>query len=245
MRQKQAITWIVSIAILSFLSSFPATGQAQSGQFDVTASYQVTFESTWSQDTHPHPNGSALFPTNSAHFSGLIGGSHNNGVTLWQSGQLASLGIKRMAEFGSKGDLRNEVDAAINDGTAYAVISGGGIGLSPGSVTIASVLMNKTHPLVTLTSMIAPSPDWFVGVAGLSLLDDQGNWVTEKTVVLYPYDAGTDSGVDYTSGNSVTSPPEAIASLQGISPFSSQPIGTLTFKRTDLPQKIYMPLLFR
>ena len=206
---------------------------------DQTATYRVTFTSTWSQATHPHPNGAASFPP-TPHLSGLIGGSHNENVTFWQNGATASLGIKNMAEQGLKTDLQNEVNQAISAGIANTVISGGGIPLSPDSVSISSVVMTKEYPLVTLTSMIAPSPDWFVGVSGLSLLDDQNNWLPEKVVVLYPYDAGTDSGTDYLALDNATTPPAPITRLQDVAPFSNQPIGTFTFTRTD--QNQFVPI---
>jgi hypothetical protein len=57
--------------------------------------------------------------------------------------------------------------------------------------------------------MIAPSPDWFVGVAALSLYGDDG-WIEELVVDLYPYDAGTDSGPSYTSPNEPTEVREGI-----------------------------------
>ena len=206
---------------------------------DQTATYRVTFTSTWSQATHPHPNGATSFPP-TPHLSGLIGGSHNENVTFWQNGATASLGIKNMAEQGLKTDLQNEVNQAISAGTANTVISGGSIPLSPDSVSISSVVMTKEYPLVTLTSMIAPSPDWFVGVSGLSLLDDQNNWLPEKVVVLYPYDAGTDSGTDYLALDNATTPPAPITRLQDVAPFSNQPIGTFTFTRTD--QEPFVPI---
>ncbi|WP_425153537.1 hypothetical protein [Candidatus Palauibacter sp.] len=77
------------------------------------------------------------------------------------------------------------------------------------------------------------SPDWFVGVSGLSLRDDDGDWVEELEVVLYPLDAGTDSGPAYTSANDDTRPKEPIRGLQGERPFSDEPIGTFTFVLTD------------
>ena len=94
-------------------------------------------------------------------FSILIGGTHNNQVTFWQPGQLASTGIKSMAEFGGTSDLSPEVQTAINAGTADAVILGGAIGQSPGS-TSSTFTANQAFPLVTLVTMVAPSPDWFV-----------------------------------------------------------------------------------
>ena len=48
------------------------------------------------------------------------------------------------------------------------------------------------HPLVTLVSMLGPSPDWFIGVSGLNLRD--GNrWKEIVEVDLYPYDGGSRS----------------------------------------------------
>ena len=85
--------------------------------------------------------------------------------------------------------------------------------------------------MVTLVSMIAPSPDWFVGVHGLALLED-AMWKDEIVVQLFAYDAGTDSGVTYASANQATDPPVVIARIQ-VSPFdASDPLGTFTFTRT-------------
>ncbi len=190
-----------------------------------TATYRVVFEATWSASTHP-----TNFP-GGAHFSPLIGAVHNAGVTFWARDGTATPGIESMAETGGTSRLTTEIQAEIPGG-ALAVINGSGI-RSPASTTIQAVALREDFPLVTLVTMIAPSPDWFVGVAGLSLRDDEGNWVEELEVVLYPYDAGTDSGPSYTSANDDTQPQEPIRSLRGESPFSDEPIGTFTFTRTD------------
>jgi hypothetical protein len=88
-------------------------------------------------------------------------------------------------------------------------------------------------PLVTLVTMVAPSPDWFVGVSGLSLLVD-GQWANERRVEVFPWDAGTDSGETYESENQKTLPPVAIHRLLG-RPVTSggavAPFGTFTFTR--------------
>jgi hypothetical protein len=62
--------------------------------------------------------------------------------------------------------------------------------------------------------MIAPSPDWFTGVHGLSLVEN-GRWLDQKTVVLDLYDAGTDSGVTYNSLDVDTQPRELIRKITG------------------------------
>lgn len=192
--------------------------------------YTVTFEATWSEATHPTD-----FPSGDPHFSGLIGALHNDGTEFWRTGQIATSGIQQMAETGSKSLLTNEVNDAIANGTAEQLLSGSGIGRSPGSAAIGPVVVNQSHPLLTLVSMIAPSPDWFVGVSALTLVDSDGNWINEQVIELAPYDAGTDSGPSYQSPNAATTPRQPIANIEGVAPFSSEPIGTFRVTRTDAP----------
>ena len=238
---------VASIILLTFLipySLFVQNDIARSASNqNASATYRVTFEATWSNETHPYAN----FPT-TAHFSRLVGATHNANVTFWEVGGVASSGIESMAESGGTSTLSSEVEAQITNNNALAVLLGGNIPSSPGTATVESFEVNQTFPLVTLVSMIAPSPDWFVGVSNLSLLDDQGNWVASKEVTLYPYDSGTDSGPDYTSPNDDTNPQEPISRIRGQFPFSDQPIGTFTFTRLDVPEpkcNLYLPLLRR
>jgi hypothetical protein len=189
-----------------------------------TANYTITFESTWSSATHP--NG---FPSN-PHFSGLIGGTHSGNISFWKEGDIASIGVENMAETGNKTELINEVTAAINAGNAYSLLSGGSINPSPGSVSLQFDITSD-YPKVTLVSMVAPSPDWFIGVSNLDLCEN-GEWIVSRTIDLFAYDAGTDSGPNYTSSNQDTNPKENIAVLttgvfnvNGIVPI----LGTFTF----------------
>ena len=193
-----------------------------------SAQYQLTFEATWSQATHPTD-----FPPN-PHFSGLIGASHGPAVRLWEEGGTATPGIKNMAETGAKSPLDGEIDSLINDGSACVIISGGGINPSPGVVTV-ELTVSQDCPVVSAVSMIAPSPDWFVGVSGLSLYEN-GAWIEHKVVELLPYDAGTDSGSSYTSPDEPTDSPEAIRRIE-VEPLlidgSVLSLGTFTFSRLD------------
>ncbi len=190
-----------------------------------TAIYSVTFNATWSATTHPTD-----FPSG-AHFSPLIGAVHNDSTSFWASGETATPGIEQMAETGGTGLLTREIRAEIPH-NAISVINGRGIG-SPASTTISEVVVTLDHPLITLVTMIAPSPDWFVGTAGQSMQDEFGQWVDELTFVLYPYDSGTDDGASYRSPNADSSPKQAIKGLKGVSPFSDESIGTYTFTRID------------
>jgi len=193
-----------------------------------TAKYKVTFNATWSQDTHPDD-----FPLN-PHFSGLIGASHSDKVNFWEEGKLASSGIKNMAEKGSKSPLNDEINTAIREGKAFKLLSGEVINPSPGSTSL-TLKVSKSYPLVSLVTMIAPSPDWFVGVNSLNLFKN-GAFVEEKTVILYAYDAGTDSGTNYTSPDEPTNPPVPIFKIE-TSPFVYKnvvvPLGNFTFTKID------------
>lgn len=219
----------IVLAYLTLIVSLAAAGLAQAD----TEMYRVTFDAEWSAATHPTD-----FPA-TAHLSGLIGGSHTSAVTFWALGGLASAGIESMAETGQKPLLTDEVNAAITAGDAYALLSGGGINPSPGSVQY-DFTMDSAYPLVTLVSMIAPSPDWFVGVSGLPLHDGNG-WQNNVLVDLWPYDAGTDSGVTFDSANADTNPQDPIAQITGY-PFTGTPrIGTFTF--TIIPEPGTLALL--
>jgi hypothetical protein len=197
---------------------------------DYTARYQVVFNASWSRETHPEE-----FPA-SAHWSALVGGVHNSAVHFWRAGETASEGIRLMAERGRQSNLLEEVNAAISAGTADFTLAGGGIGVSPGSVSLTfPQSMRRDFPLVTLCSMVAPSPDWFVAVDSLSLIEN-GEWAKEKTATLFGYDAGTDSGATFTSPDIVTVPRGVVTRFTGFPALVNGeivPFGTFTFTRLD------------
>jgi len=197
------------------------------------ASYKLTYATEWT---------AATFPTNfpaGAHFSGLIGGTHNDQVKFWENGQLASDGIENMAETGAKGSLTSEIEAAKADGKAQFLLSGSG---ATASDTVELEFdINPAYPLVTLVSMVAPSPDWFVGVRDLSLFDSAvDDWKQTVVVKLAVYDAGSDSGLVFGAGNADTQPPEVITRLSsstsdtdfvdGVGP-AGEFVATMTFER--------------
>ena len=191
-----------------------------------TARYHATFQATWSAGSHP-----VDFPS-TAHFSPLVGGTHTARVTFWREGVLATAGIRDMAERGLTTRLSEEIDAAIAAGTAEHIFTGGNIGISPGTAA-ADFEISQSHPLITLVSMIAPSPDWFVGVSALPLFAG-GQWVDERRIELLPWDAGTDSGATFTSPDLVSAPPVPIAPIAS-APLAPSgrvvPLGTFTFTR--------------
>ena len=186
-----------------------------------SAMYTVEFEGAWT--TTATPGG---LPAG-AHFSPLIGGVHNDQVTFLTDGGMASAGVESMAEVGGTSTLSGEVEA---DANALHVLHRSG-NINPTASATLNATLDTDHPRVTLLTMIAPSPDWFVGVSGLSLLDASGNWVASHTVDLYAWDAGTEDGAEFSLANPATSPQGVITNLRGTGKFSNEKIATLTFTR--------------
>ena len=199
-----------------------AQGTAQS------ATYRVTFEGKFTASALA----SGVSVPSGEHFTTLIGAVHNGSATFWSSGGTASAGIESMAEVGGTSALKSEINANSNALTVIeqSIASGGT------ATATVDITLTTDHPLVTLTSMIAPSPDWFVGVSGLSLRNtaDDG-WQPSLAVNLFPYDAGTEEGAEFSLTNSATSPQGTITSIKGTGKFSNEPIATLAFDLLAAP----------
>jgi len=154
-----------------------------------TAVYQVTVRNFWGPDDFPQG-----FP-DGAHLSLFGGAIHNASVSFWQIGEPPSRGIEDMAEAGLIDILlSDDVSPAIAQGTASSFVevrrfTESSIDGEPGTLEFEASL-TRSHPLITMTSMLGPSPDWFVGVSGLSLLnsddgDDVGGGVGDETTGVY------------------------------------------------------------
>lgn len=192
------------------------------------AKYTLTFNATWSAQTHPND-----YPPG-PHFSGLIGLTHNINAELFRKGKIASDGIKNMAELGSKIPLQSEIQNLIDNGTGKYLISGGGISPSPGAVSLEFDI-TYSHSMITVVSMIAPSPDWFIAVSDINLIQNN-KWVLKKVVTVDSYDAGTDSGPTFLSADDPTIPRNPISEIT-TEPLAVNnivaPMGTITFTKLD------------
>lgn len=198
-------------------------GSLASAQISSSADYEVLFDATWSSSTHP-----SAYPA-FAHFSPLIGATHDSSIQLWTDGGIATNGIESMAETGGTFALTGEINAAIGAGSAGSVVTGGVVGISPGTAT-ANLTATTAHSKLSLVTMIAPSPDWFVGIDSVDLIEN-GRWVDQKTIDLYAWDAGTDSGPNFNSSNQNTVPQEPIHLLTNGPFFGTVPLGTFTITR--------------
>ena len=182
--------------------------------------YRVTFKGMWNLQSTP----GGIVP--GAHFTTFVGAVHNSNVTYWRSGGLATPGIENVAELGATDRFRFEIYVS-GDNKLSIIHERPGTG-PEGSDTF-DIKVTSDYPLVTLLSMIGPSPDWFVGISGVSLLDGNGEWRDELVVNLYPYDAGTEEGDEFSLSNPATNPQEPISSIRNTGKFSNSPMATLTF----------------
>ena len=185
-----------------------------------SATYKMTFEGLWTADDITD----SRLP-GSAHFTQVIGATHNSSTTLWRPGGTASQGIENVAELGSTSALRTEINSNPN---AIEIIAAGSSFISPRGTVSDTFTSTTSHPLVSVLSMIAPTPDWFVGVSSLSLYDN--GWRSRVQVDLYPYDAGTEDGGGWSLGNPATNPQGVITSIRNKEKFNNNPLGRLTFE---------------
>ncbi len=194
-----------------------------------SATYGVTFRATWDAASH---GSSPPFPSG-AHFSRVVGATHVEELSFWSSGGIATGGIESMAETGAVTAFCNEVQAEVDGGRAGGCIRGQEASFrSPGTVTLAFDV-DEGSPFLTLVSMIAPSPDWFVGVDGIAL-QQGGCWTPRIETDLVGYDAGTDSGTTFTARDADVTPHEPIGPIDDLPAMVREvPFATLVLERED------------
>lgn len=204
-----------------FLNSFLIFVLFNSFVFAQDAVYSLDFISNWTSSQHPTD-----YPT-AAHWSTLVGTTHNNSVSFWGFGQFASPGVKDVAELGVRTNIVSEINTSITNGNAYQLLE---FPLGLGTLfSFEGINIDANFPYISLMSMVAPSPDWLAEIHNVKLTDGSGNWLPTLTVNVYATDAGTDSGATYMSADLATIPPQPISSLQNVLPFSDKIVVTFSF----------------
>jgi len=188
--------------------------------------YTVVIKSTWTKASHPfeYPSG--------AHFSGMIGASHNAKYSIFAIGRRPTPGLERLSEEGKHSPLDTEIRAAIDQGSALMLFESGGLKNWKDSM-VATVRVDPAHPLVSVVNMIAPSPDWFTGASDVNLAEN-GAWISRRTVTLYAYDSGGDDGTTYKARDKDTNPKKPTtraANRHFVSHGRVKSVATVTFVR--------------
>lgn len=188
---------LLALALSTFLAG---------NTFADQATYQITFTGQW-PGTLP----------NNAHFSPLIGATHCDPGAILSVGDVASPGVENVAEIGVTTTLVNEINAGISAGTLGTLVSRDG-NIGPSQTVTLNMTVDSEHSLLTLITMIAPSPDWFVGVHDLDLLDSNGEWHQQLVIAVGSYDAGTENGNNFSINNAATVPQSVITDLDAANP---------------------------
>lgn len=190
--------WLTLFIVLVQLSC----GKKVVSILQTDARYSITLTGKWQlpQFTVP-PN---------VHFTFFAGMIHNQHASLWRPGSNASIGIENVAEVGGINELIQEVDAIIFQKNAISHLA-----LPPPSATgtlTSNIYCTENHSFVSFASMIAPSPDWFVGVNSINLYSNN-QWLADTLINLYVYDAGTEEGDVFSMTNPATAPQQPISLL--------------------------------
>jgi len=190
------------------------------------ATYTMTVSLNWTSPQFGVPGG--------AHVTPLIGMIHSKDTFQWKTGILATAGLELVAEQGVNTIMDTELDAIIASGKALSKFT-----FTQPAITgtvINTITLNTNYPLISFASMLAPTPDWFIGLNSFSLLDNNSQWISDITIDLYSYDAGSEDGDVFSTGYPDSSPhgnvailTPANASILANGNASVGPIGTIRF----------------
>jgi hypothetical protein len=130
--------------------------------------------------------------TNGTYFTPLLVAAHPKDVHLFEPGVAASAHLQAMAEGGDISGLISDM-AAIGANTVEN--PAGGL-LAPGSTTTLTLHTGRRNKALSITAMLLPTNDGFVGLDALPLPRRPGTY----TYTLNGYDAGTEVNDEIVNG---------------------------------------------
>jgi len=154
------------------------------------AVYEVRVERTWSDATHPRD-----YPGDVAHFSPGIGATHGASYRMFAEGGIATAGLETLSQKGKTSPFDMEIAGAQDKGAVANVFMLAPVRIVAGE-SKAEFKADDAHSMVSFAQMIAPSPDWFTGIASIALKRD-GRWIDGETMPLYAWDSGTNHAATY------------------------------------------------
>mmetsp|Transcript_23980 Transcript_23980/g.26638 ORF Transcript_23980/g.26638 Transcript_23980/m.26638 type:complete len:474 (+) Transcript_23980:27-1448(+) len=189
--------------------------------------YYVNWMSMWSEENHGENT-----PAN-PHFSPPV--YYLNTAADFAAGGTASPELEILAETGNPAPY---IGATAGAGLLFPDMGG-----LDGYAMVAGMITAVPGDLLSALAMVAPSPDWFIGVRDI-VLDAQQTYAPFSL-----YDAGTDSGSEFEAADEDTDPQGLIAPLlpehgdqftatytkksKKGQPKPLHPIGGITFTNSD------------
>ncbi len=180
--------------------------------YAASATYEIQFTNLWNKADH------VSFPNN-AHFSPILAVTHNDDFALFKMGELASAGLEQLAESGATDLLSADIRKAKDMGSAKESLQSAALfPKRDGNHLTMKIRVSSKHDLLSFATMIAPSPDWIVGVDSLDTHID-GAFIQSAEFELFALNAGTEEGDfagNFSINNRATNPAQPLASLDHI-----------------------------
>lgn len=166
------------------------------------AFYKMQVTMHWTTPAFTVPGG--------AHVTSLIGMTHARDTFLWKENMLATQGLEDVAEVGNTTKMNAEMDgiiARMRSNFKFQIPAPANNGMVE-----TTVQLSTAYPEISFASMVAPSPDWFLGISNVSLM--QNNiWLDSLILPIKVYDAGTEEGNVFNLNNPATVPAQPVKIL--------------------------------
>ena len=130
--------------------------------------------------------------TNGIHFTPLLVAAHDNNNHMFMEGSAASASLQAMAEGGDISGLSTDIQSI---GGNVVENPAGGL-LAPGAYTEFNLMNDSGNTHLSLSAMLLPTNDGFVGADSIKIPDDKGTY----TFYLNAYDAGTEANDELITG---------------------------------------------
>ncbi|MEO6547873.1 MAG: spondin domain-containing protein [Ferruginibacter sp.] len=193
------------------------------------AAYKITISLNFQNPNFTIPPG--------AHVTSVAGMIHSQDTSLWSLKNVATIGLENVAETGNTVAMSIELDSIILRGKALSRF----VLMPPplvGSTTFIEKF-NSNFSCFSFASMLAPSPDWFMGVSSVNLYKEH-QWVNELMMPILLFDAGTEDGDVFGYDNPATVPQMPISLLTPVNASVLAngnnvmiPIGTIHFVKIN------------
>ncbi|XP_052860555.1 spondin-2 [Anopheles cruzii] len=198
---------LVVVAVIALVGPVSSEGTVFTGescrQSGVLVFYRIKLVTSWSKKLFPKHYPEFRPPP---HWSMTFGQTHNDSFRLFEMKQLASGPVATFAETGQVAPLEESLaqrqDVLFDEFRLPKIRKGKG-------ESETTFFVDGQHSSVSFMAKIVPSPDWFVGLDSFNLCS-RGRWIDRTTVPLHPLDAGTSSGLTFTSPKWPTKPPGVI-----------------------------------
>ncbi len=130
--------------------------------------------------------------TNAIYFTPFLAAAHDSSTHLFMEGSSASTSLRAMAEGGDIAGLSTDAQSM---GANVVENPAAGL-LNPGASTRFSLMTNRGNNRLSLTAMLLPTNDGFVGVDSIEIPTSAGTY----TYYLNAYDAGTEANNELVNG---------------------------------------------